>query len=365
MGLKDSHTFLGIALYQQNEQLEQGSAPDQSRRRNFASLAALSSFELAAEVVLKYLQSKYGMKLWMTSRLIGEKLVVLQAVDEYYSIEKGAALEWSESLCAKMVEGKGPQVAPRANDVAWYKDCPNAKKMKIGAYLGVPIRLRDGTFFGTLCAIDPEPQSDELANHLEEITLMTQLLATVLEKEMSSAEQRGVLEHSISDALIDSQTGLMNGSGWQRRILVEEIYAKQFGSPLSVAVLDLDDLKQINAALGTDEGDRLIQVTAECLKEYVRAGDILARIGGDEFAVLAVECDEAGSERLARILQIALEREGVQASLGVATLLPGSNLQETTAAAGKDMYRNKCQRRRAMCERFDAVQSSDFMPVSR
>jgi diguanylate cyclase (GGDEF)-like protein len=101
--------------------------------------------------------------------------------------------------------------------------------------------------------------------------------------------------------------------------------AARFGHPLSVAFIDLDDFKKINDTLGHAAGDHVLRATAAVLRDHFRREDVVARIGGDEFAVLLLECDADEARRLAlRALDAtarALRAEGsrVTCSVGLVT----------------------------------------------
>lgn len=70
--------------------------------------------------------------------------------------------------------------------------------------------------------------------------------------------------------------------------------------PISIIIADLDDLKKINDNYGHDEGDKYIKIASQILKESTRSEDIVARIGGDEFALILPETDRKAAEKLTK-----------------------------------------------------------------
>lgn len=84
----------------------------------------------------------------------------------------------------------------------------------------------------------------------------------------------------------DALTALPNRSMFQRRLDQLILRAEQTGSKLTVLMLDLDDFKRTNDALGHDAGDALLTSFAQRLRQAVRADDLVARLGGDEFAIV-------------------------------------------------------------------------------
>jgi diguanylate cyclase (GGDEF)-like protein len=87
-------------------------------------------------------------------------------------------------------------------------------------------------------------------------------------------------------ARVDELTGLLNRRGWLEAATRELAQASREGFPVEMVLLDLDDLKQLNDSRGHDEGDRVLRETADRLRGALRAGDVVARVGGDEFVAL-------------------------------------------------------------------------------
>lgn len=103
------------------------------------------------------------------------------------------------------------------------------------------------------------------------------------------SEQKEAEEEIWRSANHDALTGLPNRNLFQHRLEAALTAAKQSGTSVSLLLIDLDDFKDINDTLGHDAGDALLQETARRLSATVRSCDTVARIGGDEFAVLVVE----------------------------------------------------------------------------
>ena len=95
----------------------------------------------------------------------------------------------------------------------------------------------------------------------------------------------------------DPLTGLLNRESLRRRLAEARSRADRAGKPMAVMFLDLDDFKAVNDTLGHAMGDALLREVGARIKECVRLGDTVARIGGDEFALLfeSTDADAAGS----------------------------------------------------------------------
>ena len=221
---------------------------------------------------------------------------------------------------------------------------PIAQQLKIKAYIGQPLTKEDGSLFGTLCAIDPEPKSESLKEEQSLIELLGDLLSQLLQTELREIEQTRKNERLQAEALRDPLTGLYNRRAWDQFILAEEERCQLYGHPATVFMLDLNDLKFMNDAHGHAAGDELIRQTATVLTESCRNTDIIARIGGDEFAILTVENDfESSQAHLERIIQ-CLNTKQISAAIGFALRDPSEGILSACLQADKNMYQDKLKR---------------------
>ncbi|MFW5906092.1 MAG: diguanylate cyclase, partial [Desulfobia sp.] len=123
--------------------------------------------------------------------------------------------------------------------------------------------------------------------------------------------------------------------------------------PLGIVVCDLDGLKFINDTLGHQAGDELLKHTADILRNTFRSSDIIARVGGDEFAVLVPNADRSILERMVRRLRDSVEEynnqeAGIPLSLSIGFSLSSegaADMQELFREADNRMYREKTQRK--------------------
>jgi diguanylate cyclase (GGDEF)-like protein len=144
-------------------------------------------------------------------------------------------------------------------------------------------------------------------------------------------------------ATTDALTGIGNQRAWWHRMNEEESRRARTPRPSAVAVIDLDDLKLVNDERGHLHGDLLLRLAAETLRRAVRSFDVVARVGGDEFAILAVDFDGNAAMLRDRIAE-ALSDVEIQASIGVAVPADDGTLIEAYAAADRAMYADKRSR---------------------
>ncbi|SDY62511.1 sensor domain-containing diguanylate cyclase [Acinetobacter kyonggiensis] len=303
--------------------------------------AEFKNFEEAGQAVLKFLYQKFGFNLWMITRTEGDDWIVLQSEDNGYNVQPGQVFRWADSFCSHMVQGKAPRIAPRSEDIPLYVNAPIAKQVEIKAYIGQPLTKEDGSLFGTLCAIDPKPQSEAIIKEAGLIDLLGQMLSYILQGELREVEQIRQRERFKEEALNDSLTGLFNRRAWDKLVNLEEERCKRYGHPTAILMIDLNNLKTVNDSLGHTAGDELIQKAATALKGCVRSNDIVARLGGDEFAILSIENNQVNAENLVnRVLQVFAEAN-ISAAIGLAMRNPLNGLLKTLQEADEKMYAHK------------------------
>lgn len=307
--------------------------------------AQAGGFEAAGKAVLDYLHQRFDFDLWMVTRREGDDWIVLQSEDNGYGVAPGRVFHWADSFCSEMVKGNGPNVAPESTHIPAYASAPIAREVCIRSYIGIPLVYADGSLFGTLCAIDPEPQPASIVDEQPLIELLGTLLSSVLQQELRAEAEQRRADRLAVQATTDALTGLYNRAGWQALLDKEEQRCRRYGNPAAVIVIDLDELKRVNDNEGHHAGDQLLRQTANALRQAGRGQDILARIGGDEFGVIGVECDQTGGETLLARLRDTLAAHGIQASAGLAMRDPSRGLNTAWGLADQRMYVEKHARR--------------------
>jgi diguanylate cyclase (GGDEF)-like protein len=150
-------------------------------------------------------------------------------------------------------------------------------------------------------------------------------------------ERERLIAELRATALRDQLTGLPNRRAWHDRFDQELALAERSGRALSVAMLDLDRLKQVNDTHGHEEGDRLIRRCAHAWAGVLRRSDFLARFGGDEFVAVLPDCTRSGAEELAQRMLDAVPSEQT-CSIGIAVWDRGEAGYELVHRADQAMY---------------------------
>ena len=184
----------------------------------------------------------------------------------------------------------------------------------------------------------------------ERADLLQQFLAYAAAAEQRIAEQRQRIAELESLSTTDELTGLLNRRGFELYLRQVLSAAGRHGEGGLLAYIDVDNFKAINDAHGHAGGDAVLRWIAGILSRSVRTSDCVARLHGDEFAVLLVRASPEHSATRIRRIQRAINATpvlnmgkpiGVSASIGVTAFGPNCDLEDVMHRADAAMYENK------------------------
>jgi diguanylate cyclase (GGDEF)-like protein len=206
--------------------------------------------------------------------------------------------------------------------------------------VALTVRDGDGVPYARMCGVAPEPlpafprvgEPDPrlLATLRDHARVVASLLA---------AEGRGA--RAQIDALLDPLTRLANRKAWEQLLEREEARCRRHDHPAGVLVVDVDGLTALNRANGLAAGDDLLIRAATVLLRSSRGTDVVARLSGDRFAILASGASEGQMSALGARLRLRLAAARAPASVGWASRRGHRDLEETWRAADRDMLRAK------------------------
>jgi diguanylate cyclase (GGDEF)-like protein len=176
-----------------------------------------------------------------------------------------------------------------------------------------------------------------------EVVARCRALANVLELALGNALAHQELEIQANS---DPLTGVAN-----RRGLALFLEGDRRLDAMGILVMDIDGLKAINDAHGHDVGDKILVGVARAASGVLRGGDLLARIGGDEFVAVVAGADDADARRVVERIEDAVSRinaQGVRASVSIGYACCGKNgdVERTRQLADEAMYTTKREERR-------------------
>jgi diguanylate cyclase (GGDEF)-like protein len=164
--------------------------------------------------------------------------------------------------------------------------------------------------------------------------------ALVAHEAAAAIDRADAMEHLADEAQSDALTGLPNRRAWDAHLLRAATEHQQW----AIAMIDFDHFKQYNDTYGHPAGDRLLKETAAGWRDQLRTGDVLARLGGEEFGLLLLDCDPRSAEDVTERLRRHVSR-GRTCSAGIAFRQAGETPEEVTARADQALYEAKAQGR--------------------
>ncbi len=213
-----------------------------------------------------------------------------------------------------------------------------------GSSIVAPIRVGGRTWgFLAVVSVRPGAQRSEQARRLNEF-------AGLIAISIANIEDRAAL---AAQAATDALTGVGNHRTFHQRLGADRARARRYGSPVSVAIIDVDHFKEVNDSRGHEAGDELLKRVARCLSDATRAEDTLARVGGDEFAWIlpettggeALAAVERGRRSIGRCAQGADAEPVITISGGVCDSRWTSDPTELVRLADRALYLSKANGR--------------------
>ncbi|MGH2378145.1 MAG: diguanylate cyclase, partial [Candidatus Limnocylindria bacterium] len=222
----------------------------------------------------------------------------------------------------------------QALEPGWHSEVPHLRGL-----LGIPLRS-EGHSYGSLILLH------SAVDHFRpEHERLLEVLAAQAAAAIARAE---ALEEAQRLAITDALTGLFNTRYFTTRLAEELQRAQRYAHEIALIIVDSDALKLVNDRTGHAAGNELLVALARTVRQHVRASDLLARFGGDEFVILQPETDlasaKATAERIRAAAYAASDAAGVErsVSVGVATFpVSAADADSLFRAADDALYRAK------------------------
>lgn len=289
----------------------------------------------------------------------------------------------SESICAQTIAQRIPLILPDVlNDERFSTKFLGTSGPHLRFYAGFPLLSCDRTPIGTLCVFDDRPRAKGLsASEISTLKLLASQVEAQLELRLAILESDAQVERLSAltrdlqhCADHDALTALPNRAHFAKTLEAAMQTSLTSESSLALMLIDVDHFKQINDSLGHDAGDELLRSFAAKLRSVVRGSDTVARIGGDEFAVLLAGDgvaeqfidDVVGSlyKRLSKTIRHRGRSIEIQASIGVA-LFPKDASSAEGLVKCADLALSEAKNTRNMAIRFAPHLKDNFEQLHR
>lgn len=325
-----------------------------------STLASAQTIEQLTRPLLELLELITGLESTYLTRIdleAGVQTIIFSRNSHTMQIPEGLSVPWNDTLCKRaLAEGRF-----YTTDVtACWGDSDAARGLGIRTYVSTPVYLGSDVLYGTLCAASTQVQP--LTPEGQDILrLFSILIAQHIEREHLLERLQRANAALEADSSTDALTGLPN-----RRFVMAELerlfaLAQRTGQRVMVAFIDLDGFKAINDTHGHDAGDAFLVEVGRRLSAGLRAGDVLGRLGGDEFIIVGLTSpaeEKNGFSTVERVHQRLTPLIRGRFALGACTLdYPGASVGVVTADpvtatpdeavrnADAQMYLNKKLRR--------------------
>ncbi len=258
----------------------------------------------------------------------------------------------NESLSTISNAVAGGHFAPIVSDVTQtaYQELQVFQNFNPTSIVALPITSSNALTSTLLCGISTSKPDNDLINRQALLEFCAHQVANAISDLSSNLNTINEIESLTEQAFRDSMTGLLNRNGWEAA--VEATMRNGFGDnrSVSVFVVDVDGLKQLNDTQGHAAGDEAIRKVAIVLQQFFAPQGIapfaddepfVARTGGDEFIGLQFGCDDEEAQMLIASINKALSTTGIAVSIGAACCRSIRKLPKAILNADEVMYEQK------------------------
>ncbi|HSB51735.1 MAG TPA: sensor domain-containing diguanylate cyclase, partial [Dissulfurispiraceae bacterium] len=254
-------------------------------------------FRLAVHLIGRSLQvDSYALMLLEEE---SDRLVMKAAFGLADDRPQGLSLRLGEGISGLVGETGQPILVPDVSTEARFAE--RAYFPAHGAFLCVPLRIKDGRVIGVLNAHKPGPQAF--------ISADLEIFQTVAAQLAAALQNAQLYQRTRELNARDDLTGLFNRRYFFEALEAEIQRARRYRRVFTLLMLDLDHFKHYNDTHGHLRGDEALRELGRLLLHGTRRADVVARFGGEEFVVILPEINKAGGAVAAEKIRAAVERQ--------------------------------------------------------
>ncbi len=280
----------------------------------------------ALNSVIKILKHQVNFDLWMITRVVDDDWIMLAASENSYGVNADDVKIWSDTVCCKMVDKKGPNIVPCLNKVDAYAKTPIAGQLDFNSYIGFPLVTEDGHLLGTMCAIDPEIQDASLENQRELIEHFVLVVQTILRQSIQVNRLNSLLHGHSNTHTHEETLGMPNQTAFFEMANAQKEQLQNVGSPLSIILIDIERFPSSFEAQ-SDEFEGLLSAKSS-LQRLKRDSDIMCKLTGNSFGILLIDVDtKALTLQVVNIIKV-LQGRGFKVSVGAHVCKQQESIEE-------------------------------------
>lgn len=317
----------------------------EAARRERERLEALRRYEILDTAP----EQSFDRLVAIASHICGTPIALMTLVDErrqWFKARMGIDIAESPrsiAFCAHAIQSDDVMVVENMLEDARFADTPLVSGAPdVRFYAGAPLLTQDGHRLGTICVLDRKPRSLSA----EQRARLADLAAIAVDEMELRLKNRRLVELTRTDPL----TGIHNRTHFLEAAETERVRANRYSRPFSILSFDIDHFKKVNDSWGHAAGDAVLIGLVREAEAQLRRQDVLARMGGEEFAVLMPETNREGGEVIAERLRARIEQArfrygsteiAVTVSIGLAEADQAADIAEVLKAADEALYEAK------------------------